>query len=383
MSNELIHSDQQQSPFNRVAQLGAGANVGAVAIEQERAVAEAQGKLVLAKKFPRDENAAHAKLMKACKMKAFADVAFYNVPRAGGSVSGPSIRLAEEVARCYGNFQYGHRELSRDSNKSEVEVYAWDMEENNYSTRQITVFHVRDTKDGPKPLRDQKDIDDKIANVASKQVRGRILALMPKWLVEEAIQECRKTIAGNNDEPLDVRVRKMTQAFAKFGVTTSHLERHLGHPLDQTLLDEIVDLTGIYNSIKEGTAPSEFFGAEQAAEQSEQTAAAITETAKAGAAAASAAPAARQQRQTRKPAAEKAAEKPADQQAQAEAKPDTKAQAAEADQAKPEAESKNPENNSNAVEEPTPEITENQQQADGGSDEPPAGEAESEEGDVF
>ena len=280
MSQEIVTQSQQQhasAPFGmgRNTALSSSVNAGAVAVEQERAIAEAQGQLILAKKFPRDANAAYAELMEACKMPAFAAVAFYSVPRGGGKVSGPSIRLAEEIARCYGNFEYGHRELSRSEGKSEVEVYAWDKEKNNRSPRQITVLHVMDTREGPKKLRDQKDIDDKIANVASKQVRGRILALVPKWMVECAIEECRKTLAGNNDEPISVRVRKMTQAFAKFGVTAEHLERHLGHKLDDTLADELVDLMGVYNSIKEGAAPSEFFGQQEAAESSSATADAI------------------------------------------------------------------------------------------------------------
>lgn len=280
MSQELTQTQQAAAPapFGQPRNnLPAAVNAGAVAIEQERAIAEAQGQLILAKKFPRDVNASYAELMEACKMPAFAAAAFYSVPRAGGKVSGPSIRLAEEIARCYGNFQYGHRELGRTDGKSEVEVYAWDMEKNNRSIRQITVNHTMDTKDGPRKLRDQKDIDDKIANVASKQVRGRILALVPKWMVESAIEECRKTMAGGNDEPISVRVRKMTQAFAKFGVTAEHLERHLGHKLDETLADELVDLMGIFNSLREGMPASEFFGASE----QQQEAASTTATAEA------------------------------------------------------------------------------------------------------
>ena len=240
-------------------------NSGAVAVEQERAIAEAQGQLTLAKRFPRDINAAHAELMVACKSKAFAAVAFYAKPQGGGTVSGPSIRMAEQIVQVYGNFQYGHRELSRDAKKSEVEVFAWDMEKNNYAKRQITVMHVRDTREGPKPLRDQSDVDMKINNVASKQARGLILAMMPKWLVEDAVNECRKTIAGNNDEPMEVRVRKMVQAFSKYGVTGEHLEKHLGHKLDKVLLDELVDLQGIFNSLKDGTPASELFPDDQPA----------------------------------------------------------------------------------------------------------------------
>lgn len=260
MTAELI-PQQQNNPFAKVpVAANQNANVGAIAVEQERAIAEAQGQLTLAKRFPRDLNAAYAELMEACASKAFAETAFYSVPNRG---SGPSIRFAEEVARVYGNFKYGHRELSRGDGKSEVEVYAWDMEKNNHSTRQLTVMHVVDTKYGPKPCRDQSDIDNLIANKASKQIRGRILALLPKWLVAEAIEKCKMTLAGATDEPVAVRVRKMINAFAKYGVNTDHLERYIGHSLDDVTLDELIDLTGVFNAIREGAKPSEYFPSDE------------------------------------------------------------------------------------------------------------------------
>lgn len=286
MSQELITQEQagQSLAMSNRRELPAGANAGAVAIEQERAIAEAQGQLILAKKFPRDENRAHDQLMKACSVKAFAETAFYSVPNRG---SGPSIRFAEEVARVYGNFQYGHRELSRADGKSEVEVYAWDMENNNYSKRQITVPHVVDTKNGPKILRDQNDINNLIANVASKQMRGRILALMPKWMVADAIERCKQTLAGTTDEPIEARVRKMTQAFSKFGVTVKMLEDYLGHNLGETTLDELVDMTGIFNALKEGAKVAEYFTNKEAEEASAEAATSkLTESAAKGAAAA-------------------------------------------------------------------------------------------------
>lgn len=285
MSQELVsQSHGGDFPFaqNQQNNLPSAANTGAVSVEQSRAIAEAQGQLILAKRFPRDLNAAYAELMEACKLPALASVAFYTLPRGKSSVTGPSIRLAEEIARVYGNFQYGHRELSRDDKKSEVEVYAWDMEKNNYSKRQITVMHVLDTREGPRKLRDQKDIDDKIANVASKQVRGRILALVPKWLSEAAIAACRETLAGKSEIPVAERVRKMTQAFAKFGVTTKHLESFLSHSLDTVDTDEIADLTGIFNAIKDGAKIADYFG-EVETEANVATAEALTQASQEGA----------------------------------------------------------------------------------------------------
>lgn len=234
-----------------------GVNAGAVTVEIERAIAEAQSQLALAKRFPRDMKSAYADLMEACRHRALAEAAFYSVPNRG---QGPSIRLAEEIARVYGNFEYGHRELARSEDRSEIEVYAWDKEKNNRSVRHITVMHTRDTREGQKKLRDQKDIDDKIANVAAKQMRGRILALVPKWFSEAAQEECHKTLRGATDEPLEHRLRKMVDAFRKYGVQVPLIEERIGHKLDVATADDLIELTGVYNALKEGARVSDYFG---------------------------------------------------------------------------------------------------------------------------
>ena len=231
-------------------------NAGAVAIESERAIAEARGKIQIAKMFPRSMAQAQAEFMEACKSPDFAATAFYSVPNRG---SGPSIRFMEEAARCYGNFTFGHRELSRAEGKSEIEVFAWDVERNNYSTRQVTVVHIVDTKNGPKKLVDQADIDNRIANVASKQMRGRIAALLPKALVAAGQAACRATLAGTNDKSISQRVNDMVTAFGKYGVGVKHLAEYVGHSLDTVTVDELADLIGVFNALKEGAKPSEYF----------------------------------------------------------------------------------------------------------------------------
>jgi len=223
-----------------------------------------------------------------CQSREFAGMAFYSVPNRG---SGPSIRFAEEAARCYGNFQYGHRELSRSEGKSEIEVYAWDMQNNNFRKRQITVLHVVDTKNGPKKLIDQADIDNRIANVASKQMRSCILALLPKHLVAAGQEACKRTLAGGGEKPIRERIAAMVQAFAKFGVTPTHLGEHLGHGVDDTTVDELAELMGIFNAIKEGAKPSEYFRLEQTQAQPSATAQAVANRASAPTPPAPAAPA--------------------------------------------------------------------------------------------
>lgn len=273
MAGQELQTVDEQPNFGRPL-VPSSVNAGSVSIEQERAIAEVQGQLILAKRFPRDLNEAYAEVMQSCKLMAMASVAFYKVPRGGGSVTGPSIRLAEELARVCGNLDHGHRELSRDHEKSEVEVFAWDKQTNTRVTRQLTVMHVLDTRDGPRKLRDQKEVDDLIANKASKQKRGLILSIIPAWLKEAAIEQCKQTLAGGGGKTIPERVRGMTDAFAKYGVTVAHLEAHLNHKLDQTVADELVDLHAIFEAIKGGEKASDYFGAEAAAEKTPEDAAA-------------------------------------------------------------------------------------------------------------
>ncbi len=234
-------------------------NTSVVSIEQQRAIAEAQGQLILAKKFPRNFNKAMEDILNSCSYFDFAEEAFYALPRGGQTIRGPSIRLAEEIARCYGNFQYGHRELARNEGESVLEVFAWDMENNNRSTRQITVPHIMDTKQGGKKLTGQKEIADYIANVASKQMRSRIMALLPKPLVAAAIKRCEQTLAGTAEQTIQQRVDKMMTSFAKYGVTVKMLEAFLKHSLSDTTADELTDLIAVFSAIKDGSPAKEFF----------------------------------------------------------------------------------------------------------------------------
>lgn len=285
MSQDLItQTAQQGQQLAAQRSLPGTVNAGAVSIESERAIAEARGQIQVAQMFPRDVAAARAELMDECDVIEFAQVAFYAVPRAGGTVTGPSIRLAEAVASAYGHMEWGHRELFRGDGKSEVEVYAWDKQKNNRRIRQITVDHYRDTKNGPQKLRDSKDIDDKIANVASKQMRGAILALVPKSFVEAASARCRATLSGGNGVSLKQRIEKMTDAFAKLGVTAELLKKQMGKPLSEINGDDIADLTAIFNAIKGGDKIADHFGGDDDDGEGAKTAAAITSTAKEAAA---------------------------------------------------------------------------------------------------
>ena len=271
MENNEIMVQEQQMPnmpnmnSGVMAQLD-NINQGTVAIEASRAIAEAQGKLVIAKRFPRDEVQAYNRVAQACQRKGIAEKAFYSYNRGGGTVSGPAIRFAEELARCWGNIDYGIKELSQDDGKSEMQAYAWDLETNAQSVQNFTNPHIREVGGKAKILTSQRDIYEINANMGARRLRSRILAILPTDLVDMAINECKKTLAGNNDEPLIDRVKKMIVAFGKIGVTQEQIEKRLGRKVDTMTIDDFTDYIGIYNAIKQGESKiAEWFKAEKVA----------------------------------------------------------------------------------------------------------------------
>lgn len=238
-------------------------NQGTVLIESSRAIAEAQGKLVIAKRFPRDEIGAYAKAIEACKRPAMAAKAFYSYPRAGQTIEGPTIRFAEELARCWGNIDYGIKELSQDNGKSEMQAYAWDLETNAQSVQNFTNPHQREVRGKMQTLTSQRDIYENNANMATRRLRARILAILPSWFVDDCIAECKRTLAGQNDIPLVDRVKKMVVEFAKYGVTQDQIERRLKRKIETMTSDDFVEYIGIYNAIKGGESKvAEWFEAE-------------------------------------------------------------------------------------------------------------------------
>lgn len=230
-----------------------------VAVEQSRAVAEAQAAMLVAQARKRDELMAYDKIMSACQRASLAESAMYAYKRGGVLVEGPSIRLAEVLARSWGNITYGLRELSRNGGESEVEAFAWDLETNTRVTRQFVVRHIRDKKGGGVALTEERDIYELAANMGQRRVRACLLELIPADIVEAAVTKCKKTIADGGGVPLEDRVRSMVVSFGTLGVTKDMIEAWLQHSVSAIVPAQLVKLSQIYQSIKTGVATREEF----------------------------------------------------------------------------------------------------------------------------
>jgi hypothetical protein len=229
-------------------------------IEKSRAVQETQAALVIAKKFPRDEIESYNRIMKSCSRITLASQSMYSYPRGKEMVTGPSIRMAEVLAQNWRNVEFGIRELERRDEVSIAESYCWDMETNVRQKKVFEVPHFMQLRGGQKKrLTDPRDIYELVANHGARRLRQCILGIIPIDIVEDAVERCKKTVAEGTGEPIENRVRRMIGAFSDIGVSQDMLERRLGHKMDLTTTDEIVELTSIYTAIKDKQANRQDF----------------------------------------------------------------------------------------------------------------------------
>lgn len=175
----------------------------ATAVEQARAVAEVAAAVHVAQQFPRDVTRAIERMRQACGQKALAERAFYSLPRAGGRVEGTTVHVAREIAGCWGNLDYGVREMRRDDDAgvSEMLAWAWDQEVNVRSSRSFVVPHARMSGKGSEkrrePLTDLGDIANNNNSVAARAVRETIFTVLPVWFRAEAETILAQTLKGD------------------------------------------------------------------------------------------------------------------------------------------------------------------------------------------
>lgn len=251
---EIAKAQQQQSLEMQQGFVG-----GALAVDQARAVAEVQAAMVIARMNPRNEIQAYNQIIRACKRKSLAESAKYAYKRGGTLVTGPSIRLAEVLARSWGNMTYGLRELSRGNGSSIMQAFAWDLETNTRVTREFEVRHIREKQGGNVTLTSERDIYELSANMGQRRVRACILEIIPGDIVEAAEAQCDKTLREGDGTPFEDRLRNMVVAFSEFGVTGEMIEKRIGHKLDAMVPAELVQLTQIYRSLRDGMANREEF----------------------------------------------------------------------------------------------------------------------------
>lgn len=231
----------------------------ATAVEQARAVAEVAAAVKVAQECPRDITRAIERMRQACSQKSLAERAFYSLPRAGGRVEGSTVHLAREIAGCYGNIDYGIRELRRDDTEgvSEMQAWAWDQENNVRSSRSFVVPHAIMAGKGAdkkrKPLVDLGDIANNNNSVAARAVRETIFTVLPVWFRDEAEQIAARTLQDGGGKTLAQQIADSVAHYANtYSVTQAQLEDRLDRPRNDWTPQDVAVLRLINGEIARG-----------------------------------------------------------------------------------------------------------------------------------
>lgn len=215
---------------------------------------EIQSAIIIAKRFPRDEDAAFQKLMKACGRSTFAEDAEYSFPRGGQPVTGPSVALAREAARVWTNIRHGLTIIRDDAQSRQIQGWAWDVETNTKVTAEddFQKLIYRKSKGWIAP--DERDLRELTNRRAAILIRNCILQILPKDLIEDALYTCHTTLESDAAKDPDSARKRILVAFSELNVSAEMLAAYLEHPVGQSSPAEIADLRSIYKSISDGNS---------------------------------------------------------------------------------------------------------------------------------
>jgi len=218
-----------------------------------KSLAEVQGKVFMAKQFPRDWGTLMARLQGSCERISLAKVAEYEYPKGGTKVVGASIKLLEAVAQCYGNIHYTWKEISRDKegHKSHCIADAWDLENNVSSSLEFEVSHFRDVGDTRRLVTSERDLYELIAANAARRVRKCLENVIPRDIVDQAREWCNETLAKKIDiqKGIDNAIDYFKE---EYGITLKHVEKYFGMSRQGFTKNTYLSLQKLYTSLRDG-----------------------------------------------------------------------------------------------------------------------------------
>jgi len=226
----------------------------AIASANAQAQHEIQSAIIIAQRFRRNEDLAYAKLMKAASRPAFAEEALYSFPRGDATVEGPSVNMAREAARVWGNIRYGVSIIRDDDETRHIQAWAWDVETNTKATAEDNFKKLVFRKNKGWIVPDERDLRELTNRRGAIALRNCLLNLIPKDVIEDAVEAVKKTMQSGAKADPDVARKKIVTAFSAIGISPEDLEKKLGHTIAQCTADEVSELRGIYKSIADGNS---------------------------------------------------------------------------------------------------------------------------------
>lgn len=225
---------------------------------------EIQAASIMAKKFPRDELAANQKLINVFTRAEAANRACYSFPRGGTKVTGASVQLARQAARCWGNLRSGFTVVSVDNDFVHIKGYCLDLETNSRREEESKFKKKVQRKiNGVSAwvTPDDRDLRELINKNGAICERNAILALIPPDMISDAIKRANDTLraaaAGELKANKEDTIKAMLSYFASLDVTQEMLEKLLGHAVKDVNAEELAELRKVLISIKDGNTKRE------------------------------------------------------------------------------------------------------------------------------
>lgn len=173
---------------------------------------------------------------------------FYAIPRAGKTIEGPSVRLAEVVAVCWGNLRCRARTADEGEKMVTAVGDAWDLQSNYAQSIEVTRKIV--DKNGRR-FSDDMVNTTKLAAVAIAK-RSAIFAVVPMAYIRPIYMEAQ-VVAVGKALTMDQRRAKAVEFFTKLGMKEPELFKLLGIKGSEDLtLERIVTLRGFATALKDG-----------------------------------------------------------------------------------------------------------------------------------
>ncbi len=218
-----------------------------------RARAEIDTQISTAKAYPRNQKTFIERATDLATMdQETAESCFYCLVRSGkdgkNEIKGPSIRLAEIAASCWGNIHAATRVVENNGKFITAEGVCWDMESNVKMGAEVK--RSIQTKDGKTYGIDMQVVTGNAA--CSIALRNSILKVIPKALVDRIYDAAVKFAVGDQRTLVSKR-KEVFDKFNKMGIETAKIltffEKEV---MDEINAEELRQLIGIGTSIKEG-----------------------------------------------------------------------------------------------------------------------------------
>lgn len=222
-----------------------------------REMAEIQAAVIMARQNPRDENLAYSKVMSAVGRPSFADEALYSFKRGNGEVEGPSVKLAREIARVWGNIRTGLDIIAMTKDKIRIRQWAWDLETNTKLALEDEFDRVIWRKKNGSLVAmepQERDLRELIFRHGAILERNCLLKLFPEWLVADAQRKANETLVEDVKKNRSSSLTRILGAFKDLGVDQAELEKFLGHKLEECKDETVVELRKVYQSIRDGNS---------------------------------------------------------------------------------------------------------------------------------